>query len=318
VSLVAEELKEFREPVVRFYPTTVRFPAWLTRLVVKRPPSLSMALSSLRVGDFSVRRISEGFTLRGLMKSPLRPDLRVVLHPAEVVEEVRVVAPVDGSEVVEWMQVAAAENIVMQARIAEYNALGSQLVGGSDDPYIPGLVVEDIVMENVKGSTVSSRGYASVSTPRGSFNVPRMEKSTGVFRDLLTWGSISYIGVVQYIGNLLKWKSLAETPIRQTVGFYMDSAGNIAPHFFVQMPPRPALTVRARLVVESGDKQSLTITFRDPSDYTRALSTRKVDLQSGGNQIEYTLSAFPYVPPVVAEIQPENNKQTKLNEYTVS
>jgi hypothetical protein len=181
-----------------------------------------------------------------------------------------------------------------------------------------GLVVEDIKMESVTGVTVASRGYASVSTPRGNFNVPKMKKSPGVFRDLLTWGSISHIGGIQYTGNLLKWKSLAETPIKQTVGFYMDSAGNTAPHFFVQMPPRPALTVRARLVVESNDKQTLSITFRDPSDYTKALSTRKVDLQSGGNQVEYTLSAFPYVPPVVAEIQPENNKQTKLNEYTVS
>jgi hypothetical protein len=277
-----------------------------------------MALSSLRIGDFTVRRLSGEFTLRGLMKSPLRPDLRVALHPAEVVEDVRVIAPVDGSEVVEWMQISAAENIVMQARIAEYNALGSQLVGGSDDPFIPGLVVEDIKMENVTGATVASRGYASVSTPRGSFNVPRLGKSTGVFRDLLAWGSISWVGSIQYTGNLLKWKSLAETPIRQTVGFYMDSAGNTAPNFFVQMPPRPALTVRARLVVESSDRQELGITFRDPSDYTKTLSTRKVDLQSGGNQVEYTLSAFPYVPPVVAEIQPENNKQTKLNEYTVS
>lgn len=316
---MAEELGEFREPVVRLYPTTVRLPAWLSRLLVKKPPSLSMALSSLRIGDFSVRIVGEGFTLRGLVKSPLRPDLRVALNPAEVVEEVRVIAPLDGSEVVEWMQISAAENIVMQARIAEYNALGSQLVGSSNDPFVPGLVVEDIKMESVTGATVASRGYASVSTPRGSFNVPRLGKSTGVFRDLLAWGSISWVGTIQYTGNLLKWKSLAETPIRQTVGFYMDTAGNTAPHFFVQMPPRPALTVRARLVVESEEEQELTITFRDPSDYTRVLSTRKVDLRGqASNQVEFTLSAFPYVPPLVAEIQPENNVQTKLNEYTVS
>jgi hypothetical protein len=141
--------EEFREPVVRFYPTTVRFPAWLSRFIVKRPPSLSMALSSLRIGDFTVKRLSDSFTLRGLMKSPFRPDLKVTLHPAEVVEDVRVIAPVDGSEVVEWMQISAAENIVMQARIAEYNALGSQLVGSSNDAFVPGLVVEDIKMESV-------------------------------------------------------------------------------------------------------------------------------------------------------------------------
>jgi hypothetical protein len=157
-----------------------------------------------------------------------------------------------------------------------------------------------------------------VFTPRGSFSVPRLGKRTGVFRDLLAWGSISWIGTIQYTGNLLKWKSLAETPIRQAVGFYMDSRGNTAPLFLAQVPPRPALTVRARLVVESEEDQELTITLRDPSDYTRVLSTRRVDLLGGGNQVEFTLSAFPYVPPLVAEIQPENNVQTKLNEYTVS
>jgi hypothetical protein len=157
-----------------------------------------------------------------------------------------------------------------------------------------------------------------VFTPRGSFSVPRLGKSAGVFRDLLAWGSISWIGTLQWVGSLLKWKSLAETPVRQTVGFYMDTRGNTAPLFFVQMPPRPALTVTARLVVETSDRQTLTITFRDPSDYTNVISTRKVDLQSGSNQIEFSLRAFPYVPPLVAEIQPEDNKQTKLNEYTVS
>jgi len=303
---------EFREALVRFYPTTVKLPLWA------RPFALKKAISSLRISDVSVKLINRSFTLKGLMRSPYRPDIRPALDPAELITDIRAIASVDGTEIVEWMQISAAENIVMQARIAEYNAIGSQMIGQSGDSYIPGVVVEDLKFQSVTAANVSSSGYGVVVTPRGNFNVPTLGKSTGVFRDLLTWGSISYVGALQWTGNLLKWKSLASTPIREVVGFYMDSKGNTAPQFFVQQPPRPALTVTVRQVIESNDRQSITINFRDPTDYTSILSTKRFDVAAGQSQITFTLSAFPYVPPVIAEIQPENNKSTKLDEYVVT
>jgi hypothetical protein len=307
-----ERVSEFREAFVRLYPTTIKLPLWV------RPFALRSALSTLRVSDITVRHISQEFSLRGLMRSPLRPDIKPALHPEEVVPEVRAIAPIDGTEVVEWMQISAAENVVMQARIAEYNALGSQQVGQSGDSYIPGVVVEDIRFVSELGATVNSRGYGVASTPRGNFNVPNLRKSTGIFRDLLSWGSISWCGSVQWIGNLLKWKSLASTPIQQVVGFYMDYRGNVAPNFFVQQPTRPALTVTVRQIFESDDSQTLTLNFRDPSDYTRVLATKQFDIASGQSQVSFTLSAFPYVPPLIAEIQPQDNKQTKLDQYVVT
>jgi hypothetical protein len=229
---------------------------------------------------------------------------------------------VEGSNsyVVETMSVhnCAAENAVLQARIAEYNRLGSELAGANGDGYIPGVVVEDIKFQSQSGATVSSQGYAIATTPRGNFNVPSLKKAPGVFKDLISWGSMSYLGAIQFNGTLLKWKSLAETPINQTVGFYMDTRGNVAPNFFVQQPTRPALTVTVTQVFSSDQSQTLKLNFRDPTDYSRIVGSKNVSIASGTSQVSYTVSAFPYVPPIVAEIQPQDSIQTKLESYTVT
>jgi hypothetical protein len=297
---------------IRLYPTTLKLPLWA------RPLTLGIAVQRLRVGELNVRKISDEFSLRGLSVSPLFPRLKVTLDPNDILEEVERLATVDGVEVVRWMHIAAAENAVIQARINEYNLLGSQLAGQSGDPYLPGLQVEDIKFNGETGITVSSRGYGIVNTPVGSFNVPNLRKAVGVFRNLLSWGSISDSYGVQWIGNLLKWKSLASTPINQSVGFYMDMRGNAAPQFFVQNPPSPKVVATVRMILEGNDKQTVSINFRDPSDYTRVLTTRSVDIPKGQSEISFTVSAFPYVPPLVSEIQPQDKVQTKLNSYTVS
>jgi hypothetical protein len=296
---------------VRFYPTAVRLPLWAGRL------SLRAAVERLRVGELAVRRLSSEFSLRGLSVSPLFPKLKVALDPNEVLPEIERYAAVDGVEVVRWMQVAAAENAVMQARINEYNLLGSQMVGQSGDAAVPGVQVEDIKYSSELGATVSARGYGVAVTPTGNFNVPSLGKAAGIFKDLLSWGSISAVYSVQWVGNLLKWKSLASTPINQTVGFYMDTRGNVAPQFFLQSPPAPRLTATVRVVLECNSKQTVTINLRDPSNYTRTVATRSADVPAGQSEITFTLSSFPYVPPLVSEVQPQDGVQTKLNSYTV-
>lgn len=296
---------------VRFYPTTISFPAWA------RPLAIQGALARLKITEPEVKQVSPEFTLTGLQRSFYKPEFIIALDSREVLRRVQAEAALDGVEVVEWMRISAAENIVMQARIAEYNRLGSQQVGQSGDGYIPGVVVEDIKYVSQTGATVRSQGYATIATPRGNFNVPSLKKSPGVFRDLISWGSMSYLGAVQFTGSLLKWKSLAETPITQAVGFYMDAAGNTAPNFFVQRPPRPALSVTVRQTFSSDKDQKLKINFRDPTNYANVVGTKSVAIATGTSQVTYTVSAFPYVPPLVVEIQPEDNRQTKLEAYTV-
>jgi hypothetical protein len=284
-----------------------------------RSLSIGTALTRLSISEPKVKLISSEFVKeKGLARSLYKPELPAALHPKDILSTIRLDAPTDGVEIVEWMQIAAAENTVLQARIAEYNRLGSQQVGQSGDGYIPGVVVEDIKYVSQAGATVSSQGFAVASTPRGNFNVPSLKKAPGIFRDLISWGSMSYLGSVQFGASLLKWKSLAETPITQTVGFYMDARGNAAPNFFVQQPPRPALTVTVRQRFSSDQNQTLKLNFRDPTDYSRTVGSKSVDIASGESQATYTVSAFPYVPPLIAEIQPQDQVQCKLEEFVVT
>lgn len=300
------------EGLVRLYPTTIRLPVWA------RPLTLKTAISRLNVSDFKVKQISPEFELKGLARSLYKPEFPLALSPATLMDRLSGEAPTDGVEIVEWMQISAVENTIMQARIAEYNRLGSELAGQSGDGYIPGVVVEDIRFNSDSGATVINRGFAVATTPRGTFNVPSFGKLPGVFRDLISWGSMSYLGTIQWTSSLLKWRSLAETPIRETVGFYMDYRGNVAPNFFVQIPTRPALSVTVRQRFSSDGDQTLKVNFRDPTDYSRVVGTKSVAIAKGNSEVTYTVSAFPYVPPTIAEIQPEDAKQTKLEEFAVA
>ena len=298
---------------VAFYPTRVRFPLWARRNAL----ALRGALDRLRISDPTVRRISAEFRPRALMKPILDPRLPPTLDARDYLDVTVREVPVDGVEVVEWMQVAHADALALSARTLEYNRAGSQMVSSNGDSYIPGVSVEEICFRKETGTTVRSRGYAIADTPIGSFNLPTLGRTAGIFRNLLSAATMSYAGSVQWTGNLIKWKELAKTPINQTVGFFRDVRGNVAPNFFEQLPPRPKLTVTVRQTFSTDKPQTLTMNFRDPTDYTRVLGTKSVDVDAGTSQVTWTMSAFPYVPPTVAEIQPEDQTNCALEEYVV-
>jgi hypothetical protein len=280
-------------------------------------PVLGMtAFQSLRVQGLDVRRVSDRFDVSGLMRSPLRPDFPVTLNPSDHLPRIREIAPVDGSEIVEWMHTAFAENIALTARVEEYNRLGSQLVGTTGDCAVPACIVEDVRFRSQPGSEIQRQGYAVVVTPQGSYNVPVGGAQTGIYKDLLTWGSAPWVGSYQWTGVLLKWKELAETPINQSVGFYMDSACNTAPQFFLATPPRPKVMARHVITLSSNKDQKVKLVYRNPSDYTRVLANFTVDVPQGTSDVIVTFVGFP-VPPMVAEIQPERCVQTKLERYEV-
>lgn len=298
----------------RLYPTTLRLPMWARGLM------LGPALRSFRVSEPRVRVISPTFLKdRGLTRSLAFPGVRPTLDPIEALVQIKADKPLIPGEIVEWMQISGAENAVLQARAREYNRLGSEMATKSGDPYIPGVSVQDVYFPSrTRGRDVQSQGFAVASTPRGDFQVPAFGKSPGVFRDLISWGSAPKLYSGQWVGNLIKWKSLAETPIRQTVGFYKDSKGNTAPNFFVQQPTRPALTITVRQRISSDKDQTMGINFRDPTNYANVMGSKSVAVAKGENEVVYSISAFPYVPPTVAELQPQDGTSTKLEEYTVA
>lgn len=300
--------------VPRVYPTTLRMPIWA------RPLAITQAISTLRISEIEVKQISDIFEKEaGLLRPLALPDLPPAFDPREYFEEVQTAAPVDGTEVVDWMQVSAVENAVLSARMAEYNRLGSQMVARSGDGYVPGVYADDCFIYRIQtGADVASAGYGIARTPRGNFQFPHLGGSTGIFRDLISWASESRPGGIQWNASLIKWKSLAETPIGETVGFYRDWMGNSAPNFFVQKPTRPKLSVTVRQRFSSSDPQTLGIIFREPSNYSQNVGTKSVAIAAGTHDVSYTVSAFPFVPPLVAEIQGANGVDLKLDAYEVS
>lgn len=295
---------------VRFYPTTCRLPSWAPKVTIPR------ALRTLRVGEPTVTTVSPVFSeSAGLSRSPFRPELPPILDPRKHIDRILEGISIDGVEIVEWMLDAFVNHVMLSAREIEYNLAGSQMVTKTGDPYIPGVRIEDCYIRSQLGRTVENQGYSTVITPRGNFNVDNFGKARGIFRDLLTWASNTRLWNVQFIDNLIKWKELVSTPITNAIGFFMDTRGNNAPNFFLQRPRRPALSSTVTLQLSSENPQNIVMNFRDPTNYTGVSGTKSFDIAAGTSQIQFTLSAIPFVPPVVAEIQPEDGIATKLVSY---
>jgi len=294
-------------------PTRFRFPLWARRNSI----TLRGALARLKIGDIVARRIGD-FKPRNLVRPYLFPHLPASLSPEVYYRHLEAENPVDGVEVVEWMRIAAVDNAILSARKLEYERVGSEIEGESGDARIPGVRIPVVKYISDHASTVRARGYAMAQSAKGIFNVPYLRKNPGIFSDLLTYGTMSYCWpTLQWGGMLVFWRDLASTPIRQTIGFIMDRRGNQIPHFFEQLPLRPSITTTVRQIYNSADAQTLTLTFRDPTNYTRSLGTKRVDIAEGESEISWTMRAFPYVPPCVTEIAPQDNVECALEEYVV-
>ncbi|RLG86311.1 MAG: hypothetical protein DRO39_03500 [Thermoprotei archaeon] len=208
-----------------------------------------------------------------------------------------------------------AANVVISARMEEYKRLGSSLVGASDDPFIPGLKVEDIRFRSERGRDVAARGYAVLETPRGSVNVPVPGKATAVFRDLLAWGAVLEAFLVQWTGVLLKWRELATNPGDRVA--FPSFRGLAAPQFFVHSSSVPAPVNIARFSITTDRPQTITIRARNVNDYTDVMFEDRIQLGEGRNEVELPIFGFPVVPAMVIEIQPEDGAKTILDWYEV-
>jgi len=221
--------------------------------------------------------------------------------------------PVDGAEVVEWMHWSAADNAVLEAMEIEYNRLGSQVLTGSGDAYIPGVRVGDLRGSSVSGYIVISRGYGEVITPYGNFRVPVRGKTTIATRDLLAWAAIPYVADIQWVLSLIQWRDLATLPVRQRVRF-ASSHGLVAPQFFsfVSRLPLPLVTFIIRMT--SDREQEVTLRGRGiKGSYETVIYETKFKIESGENEIICNVVGVPFVQSHTIEIQPSDHVQTVLD-----
>jgi hypothetical protein len=211
------------------------------------------------------------------------------------------------------MQIAAADNAVFEAMAEEYNRLGSNLVSGSGDAYIPGVRVGDLTGVSEVGSVVMARGYGIVRTPVGDFRVPVQGKTTIAKGDVLGWAAIPYRGSYQYVLTLLQWRELAVSPVRDRVRF-ASSNGLVAPIFVLVSPRLPFPAVLLKIGLTSNKEQTVIIRGRGTKgNYEQVLFEDSFKISAGKSETLYNIFGFPVVQQFVLELQPSDNTETVLD-----
>jgi len=222
----------------------------------------------------------------------------------EALAVVKSAAPVNGVDVVPWMQEGAATKIIILGAMEDYNRLGSKLVGDSDDPYIPGLSLSNnYYFRSERNSEVKDRGHAYVVTPVGTYSVPMNGSRTiakGSFLGWAAWVPGRY--ALQWVGTLLWWKSLASRPVDQRVRF-VEFHGLVAPQFFRCTPNRVFRNV-VRVGLTTDVSQKISFKCRLPADYSRVMYNFTQEVSSGQSEVRYTLYGLMPVTDHVLEIQP--------------
>jgi len=288
------------------FPTAVKLPEWARDARYRNAVAEMVVQEVRRVGDY---------TEEGLEKPLWSPDAPSTMDWNTIEAWMKEIAPIEEEQIVEWMQTAAAANVIISAREEEYKKLGSSLVGNSDDAYIPGLSVEDVRFRPELGRTVASRGYAVMETPRGNVDVSVPGKATGIFRDLLCWGACLDAYLVQWTGVLLKWRELTTNPSGD-LGF-PNFRGLVAPQFFAHSSSIPAPVNMVTMRVCSDKPQTISIRGRSVDDYRDVILEQNISVPEGESEVSFYIFGFPVVPVMAVEMQPEDGTKTVLRKWEV-
>lgn len=251
---------------------------------------------------------------RGLLHSTILPGVPIEVESERSRTYLEEETPVDGAEIVGWMHYAAADNATFGGATEEYNRLGSQVLSGSSDPWLPGLRVGDVyIPSRVTGSTVRTDGYATVRTPRGDFRVPVGGKATFAREDILAWGRLPWAGSYQWVLSLLQWRELASTPVTERVRF-PSSYGMVAPQFFSCSTRVPAPLGTYRIGLTSNRAQTVVLRGRGTSGaFHEVLFEDKFDIEAGESEVVYNVFGLPFSPAFTMELQPTDGSSTILD-----
>lgn len=271
--------------------------------------------------EVSVRKISPLVDLVSNIEYPkaLAWLSRPYVSSLDALNEIRAAAPIDGSEIVSWMQGSAAANAVLYGMMEDYNRirprLGSQsLIVTSNDAYIPGVSISnDFCFQSVKASEALSRGYVVLVTPTGAVNMPVNSSQTVIGSNFLGWAVATDFGLAQWLGVLCHWQELASKPVTQRVRC-ANVNGFVSPMFF----DCPGGLVRniTTVSVTSDKPQTLTFVGLAPYDYTLKTFEFSQPIEEGETEITYRVFGLPRATHHVLQIIPQDNTQTIINSVT--
>jgi len=287
------------------FPTVAKLPDWATNAAYRNAVAMPGKPEIKVVGPFSES---------GLGKAIEFPDAPETMDWDSIISWVKDIAPIEEEQITEWMQTAAAANVICSRFMDEYKRAGSLVIARTNDPYMPGLKVEDIKFVPELGRTVASRGYSVVSTPAGNFNVPVPGKATGIFKNILAWGAVLESFIKQWTAVLMKFRELVTNP--QSRISFLNVKGLTAPLFLTHASSLPAPVNLAEFSISTDRPQTVVLRARNVDDYRDVLFEDKITLQKGQNVIQYSIFGFPVVPAMVVELQPENQTKTILDYWT--
>lgn len=254
---------------------------------------------------------------RGLVKPPILNWLPVAVEGNTIIPQVKEVAPVDGVEVVGWMQEAAAYNAVFDSMCDEYSRLGSYLISRVGDGLIPSVGVGSgdrrVMFTSVTATTVAGQGGAYVVAKDRRFFCPEYGKATIAIEDVLAWAAIPGRYAIQWTAALLDWAELAGLPVTDRVRFGA-CGGLIAPNFFSCATRVPAPMGTYRIGLTSDKPQTVAIKGRDTKGaFQDVLFEDSFDIEAGESEVIYNVFGIPFSPSFTMELQPADGTETILD-----
>jgi hypothetical protein len=274
----------------------------------------SLSQETIRVRGMSSTQVASDYDEGNLMGSDLY-DEPVTLNPSEQMSWARRTTPLDEPDVTDWMVPAKAAVASLKARSREYSRAGSSMIVGVSDPFTPGLNNGPMIFESITGSQVSDNGAASVKFPDSdSIDIPAPGAKSIIKENLLGWGAALDLQDRQWVGALTRVEELSVNPSDE-IGF-PNIQGITSPLFIGHRPRRPALLNDVSMGFKSNIEQEVKINLRSVSDYTNVLSEVTRTIPKGKSNVNFRLFGLG-VPPMVAEITPENESQTILTNYDV-
>jgi len=319
--------------------TRIEMPMWCTSEILNyiiRHPVLEIKLRKIRAIDKDFDSVVES-----MCAVDWTEDVIQHIDSRKILENVRKTIPLR-EEVHEWMRVSYAHNVaisVMKQNYAnvvstrkkgimesEFVTLGGIIDGKSDDPYIPGVQVQDISYVSETGKTVADNGFAKLNTPYGIDHVPILDKKTIIKPKMLAWSAIPWVGNKQWIGAIVKWVKLVKNPFELAKGGipnvlltnFSGTEGLSSPVFLAHVPPRFGLRNDVELDIASNKDQRIEIYYRDPRDFTKALCKLTIPLQGNSiNKIRYSIRSLFGVSPMLMHIETPDNGLIAVKKFNV-
>ncbi len=230
-----------------------------------------------------------------------------VFNTDDIKDTVKKIAPIDGREVVEWMQETLAANMVLFSLQNDIENAGGVFRSGAGDGYVPGVRVGNLYFKSDRGTVVRRRGYAIV---RGN-NIPDIKVPIDTGKLVFLKNKlIALLGAfnpreLQFNGFIALWEKLPRTPINARLRFGIIQKIPI-PQFIHSAPRIPAPAVINRIGISSEKQQRINIKGRRVDRPSEVVYEDTVTVPSGQSEVMVQTASFPLMPPVILQITPES------------